>query len=94
MPSANEKLAQSLQALHALEPARAIPAKALTRVHRERLRDAGFLSEVVKGWYIQTRPNEGVGDSTVGLRVCGSSLLATAPSDSGVGGTSDRSSHF
>lgn len=64
MPSPNEKLAQSLEALHALEPARAIPAKALTRVHRERLRDAGFLNEVVKGWYIQTRPNDGVGDST------------------------------
>lgn len=64
MPSPNEKLAQSLEVLRALEPARAIPAKALTRVHRERLRDAGFLGEVVKGWYIQTRPNEGVGDST------------------------------
>jgi hypothetical protein len=47
-----------------LEPARVIPAKALTRVHRERLRDAGFLNEVVKGWYLQTRPNDGVGDST------------------------------
>jgi fido (protein-threonine AMPylation protein) len=64
MPSPNEKLAQSLEILHALEPARALPAKALTRVHRERLRDAGFLSEVVKGWYIQTRPNESLGDST------------------------------
>lgn len=64
MASANEKLAQSLEALHALEPARAIPAKALTRVHRERLRNAGFLSEVVKGWYIQTRPGDDAGDST------------------------------
>jgi fido (protein-threonine AMPylation protein) len=61
MPTPNEKLAQSLEALHALEPARAIPAKALTRVHRERLRDAGFLGEVVKGWYIQTRPDDGGG---------------------------------
>ena len=65
MPSPNEKLAQSLELLRALEPGRAIPAKVLTRVHLERLRDAGFLGEVVKGWYIQTRPNEGVGDSTV-----------------------------
>lgn len=64
MPSPNEKLAQSLKALRALEPARAIPAKALTRIHRERLRSAGFLSEVVKGWYIQTRPNDGTGAST------------------------------
>lgn len=64
MPSSNEKLAQSLEALHALEPARAIPAKALTRIHRERLRNAGFLSEVVKGWYVQTQPNDGTGAST------------------------------
>lgn len=64
MVAPNEKLAQSLQELHALEPARAIPAKALSRVHRERLRKNGFLSEVVKGWYIQTRPQEDAGDST------------------------------
>ncbi|MES2972946.1 MAG: hypothetical protein V4757_05025 [Pseudomonadota bacterium] len=64
MPTPNEKLAHSLEALHALEPARAIPARALTRVHRERLRDAGFLSEVVRGWYIQTRPGDAAGDST------------------------------
>lgn len=67
MPTPNEKLAQSLEALHALEPARAIPAKALTRVHRERLRDARFLTEVVKGWYIPTRPNDGTGGSTAWL---------------------------
>jgi fido (protein-threonine AMPylation protein) len=64
MVAPNEKLAQSLQALHALEPARAIPAKALSRVHRERLKKNGFLSEVVKGWYIQTRPQDEAGDST------------------------------
>lgn len=64
MPTVHEKLAQSLEALRALEPARAIPAKALTRVHRERLKNAGFLSEVVKGWYIQTRPEDGAGAST------------------------------
>lgn len=64
MATPNEKLAQSLQALHALEPARAIPARALSRVHRERLKKNGFLSEVVKGWYIQTRPQDDAGDST------------------------------
>lgn len=64
MPSPNEKLAQSLEALRALAPARAIPAAALTRVHRERLKAAGFLGEVVRGWYIHTRPNDEAGDST------------------------------
>lgn len=64
MAAPNEKLAQSLQALHALEPARAIPAKALSRVHRERLKKSGFLTEVVKGWYIQARPQDDAGDST------------------------------
>ena len=50
MPSANEKLAQSLEILRSLDSLRAIPAIALTRVHRERLRNAGFIREVVKGW--------------------------------------------
>lgn len=63
MPSPNEKLAQSLDALRALQPARAIPAAAHTRVHRERLRDAGYLGEVIRGWYIHTRPNDDAGDS-------------------------------
>ena len=64
MPSTYEKLAQSLEILRSLDSLRAIPAIALTRVHRERLRNAGFISEVVKGWYIQTRPHDNEGDST------------------------------
>lgn len=64
MTSPNEKLAQSLEVLHALGSVHAIPAKALTRVHRERLRNAGFLSEVVKGWYVPTQPSDGVGERT------------------------------
>ena len=27
------------------------------------LKDAGFLGEVVKGWCVQTRPDDGAGDS-------------------------------
>ena len=51
MPSSNEKPAEPPEVLRAPEPASAIPARALTRVHRERLRGSGFLGEVVKGWY-------------------------------------------
>lgn len=64
MASPNEKLAQSLEVLRALGPAVAIPSKSLSRVHRERLTSAGYLGEAVKGWYVPTRPNERVGDST------------------------------
>src|SRR5205823_6658663 len=36
----------------------------ITRTHRERLLQSGFLHEVMKGWYIPTRPDEQRGDST------------------------------
>ncbi len=64
MVTPNEKLAQSLEMLHGLGPMRAIPARALARVHRERLLEAGFLSLVVNGWYVQSRPSGEPGDST------------------------------
>jgi hypothetical protein len=63
MATAHEKLASSLQALKALQDGghRAIASKALSRTHRERLVHAGFLEEVIKGWYLPTRPGEQVG---------------------------------
>src|SRR3979409_1095951 len=66
MASPQEKLAKSLEALHQLQPqgVAAIRSAALSRQHRERLVKAGFLREVMKGWYIQTRPDEVAGDST------------------------------
>lgn len=64
MVTPNEKLAQSLEMLHGLGPMRAIPARALARVHRERLLEAGFLFLVVKGWYVQSRPSVEPGEST------------------------------
>ena len=36
----------------------------LSRTHRERLQSNGFLKEVMKGWYIPSRPDEAPGDST------------------------------
>lgn len=62
MATAREKLASSLQELKALQDSghRAITSKALSRTHRERLVHAGFLEEVIKGWYLPTRPGEQV----------------------------------
>ena len=42
----------------------AIRASDVTRIHRERLLKNGFIREVMKGWYIPTRPDELVGEST------------------------------
>ncbi len=67
MPSPSEKLAQSLEILHRLQNikgAAAIRARDMTRTHRERLLANGFLREVMKGWYIPSRPDEAKGEST------------------------------
>src|ERR1700691_3932066 len=67
MPAPSEKLAESLEILHALQNpkgAGAIRARDLSRTHRERLVANGFLQEVIKGWYIPSRPDEAKGEST------------------------------
>jgi fido (protein-threonine AMPylation protein) len=67
MASPSDKLRESLEVLHALQNANgaaAIRARDMTRTHRERLLANGFLREVVKGWYIPTRPDEVKGEST------------------------------
>src|SRR5208282_267463 len=68
MATPPEKLAESLELLEKLQAAggaAAIRARDLTRTHRERLMAAGFLQEVIKGWYIPSRPDEVKGESTV-----------------------------
>ena len=67
MATPPEKLAQSLEILHKLQAsdgAAAIRARDLARTHRERLLANGFLMEVIKGWYIPSRPDEVKGEST------------------------------
>ena len=66
MATPSEKLARSLEVLHALQARGviAIRSRDLTRTHRERLLENGFLQEIMKGWYIASRPDEGRGDST------------------------------
>ena len=66
MATAYEKLAASLEALEELQNRGlvAIRSTDLSRTHRERLYKAGFLKDVIKGWYIPSRPDETVGEST------------------------------
>ncbi len=66
MASPAEKLAISLQALEALQKQgrQAIRSKETGRADRERLIKNGFLQEVMKGWYIPSRPDEAAGETT------------------------------
>lgn len=66
MATAHEKLAQSLDILHALQKTGvvAIRSSELTRTHRERLVREGFIREVIRGWYIAASPTDRPGDST------------------------------
>jgi len=66
MATPAEKLANSLEVLKRLQDqgVAAIRSSQLTRTHRERLVKNGFLQEVMKGWYISSRPDETAGEST------------------------------
>jgi len=66
MASPHEKLAESLEALRALQDrgVAAVRSGDLTRRHRERLVKNGFLRKVMKGWYIPAHPDEATGEST------------------------------
>jgi fido (protein-threonine AMPylation protein) len=66
MPSPNEKLAESLDVLEALQQGnrRVFRSDDLSRVHRERLVENGFLQEVMKGWLISSSPDTEAGEST------------------------------
>ena len=66
MASPSEKLASSLEILRDLqnEGHLVIKGNQLTQTHRERLVKNGFLKNVIRGWYIPTRPDEKLGEST------------------------------
>jgi hypothetical protein len=65
----NEKLASSLSILKGLQD-RGLSVfqlsahPELTRTHRERLQNAGFLKRVIQGWYQSNNPEDTEGDST------------------------------
>jgi Fic/DOC family len=66
MATPSEKLADSLEKLKELQDdgVVAIKSDALSRTHRERLLENGFLEEVHKGWYMAVSPEAIRGDST------------------------------
>lgn len=66
MASPSDKLAQSLLILKELQDQGRVALRAgdLSRTHRERLLKNGFIREVMKGWYIASRPDEPAGEST------------------------------
>ncbi|VAW72012.1 hypothetical protein MNBD_GAMMA13-1402 [hydrothermal vent metagenome] len=66
MATPSDKLVQSLEALKSLQDQgiKAIRTKNMTRTHRERLLKNGFIKEVMKGWYISSRPDEPTDEST------------------------------
>jgi fido (protein-threonine AMPylation protein) len=67
MATIQEKLADSLQELQKFQQENnhtIIKSSELSRVHLVRLVDNGFLQEVMKGWYIASRPDSVPGDTT------------------------------
>lgn len=67
MAPIQEKLADSLQELQKLQKGNShtiIKSSELSRVHLVRLVSNGFLQEVMKGWYISSRPDSTPGDTT------------------------------
>jgi hypothetical protein len=67
MAKMQDKLAESLAALQKLQnetgPA-IIQSSQMSRTHLSRLAQAGFIQEVIKGWYISSRPDSTPGDTT------------------------------
>ena len=66
MATPADKLAASLAVLKELQDAGRVALRAsdMSRTHRERLIKAGFIKEVIRGWYIPCRPDEPAGEST------------------------------
>jgi hypothetical protein len=87
MATPSNRLAASLEVLKQLQDQgiTAIRSTQLGRTHRERLLRAGFIAEVMKGWYIPTRPDDTQGESTAWYAsfwsFCGSYLAERFGSD-------------
>lgn len=66
MPTPQERLATALEALRQLQERGVVAIRStdLSRSNRELLLRNGFLREVIKGWYVPSRPDEVKGDST------------------------------
>ena len=67
MASIQERLAESLKELQKLQTENGlavIKSSDLSRTHLNRLLENGFIQEVMKGWYISSRPDSLPGDTT------------------------------
>ena len=67
MATPAEKLAEALSELQNLQKDRdvaVIKASDLKTAHKQLLKANGFIKDVIKGWYISTRPDERDGDTT------------------------------
>jgi hypothetical protein len=67
MATIQEKLADSLQELQMFQQKNnhsIVKSSDMSRVHLVRLVENGFLKEVMKGWYISSRPDSVPGDTT------------------------------
>jgi hypothetical protein len=65
MAKPNEKLANALATLQSLQKvSKAIKSSYLTRLDREVLLGSGYLTQIISGWYIPSRPGDHPGDST------------------------------
>ncbi len=66
MPPVNDKLAASLDILKELQEdsQHIFQSSDLSRTHRDRLRRAGFLTPVIKGWWMAGNPAARPGDTT------------------------------
>lgn len=67
MATVQEKLADSLKELQKFQDVNGlaiIKSSEISRVHHTRLVDNGFIQEVMKGWYISSRPYSPPGDTT------------------------------
>ncbi len=67
MATIQEKLAESLSVLKQLQNKSGlavIKSSEISRTHLERLLNHGFLQEVMRGWYISSRPDNIPGDTT------------------------------
>ena len=66
MATPSEKLAESLEVLKKLQDKAIVAVRStdLSRTHLERLKKNGFLTEVMKGWFISSDPEEQAGETT------------------------------
>ena len=67
MATPQEKLAESLKVLSKIQNEdgmAVISPGSMSRSHKDRLVDNGFIQEVIRGWYISTRPGEKPGDTS------------------------------